>query len=68
MNNPFAVSWKKKLMKMSNSVTFSGLNPLTIRMAGTGEYIKKECEHLVDLFDLAEADHLEELRQDSEYE
>jgi hypothetical protein len=68
MNNPFAVSWKKKLMKVSNSVTFSGLNPLTIRVAGTGEYVKRECEHLVDLFDLAEFDHLQDLKRDSQYE
>jgi hypothetical protein len=66
--NPFAISWKKKLAKMSNVTTFSGLNPMTLRMAGSGEYVKRECEHLVDLFDLAKFDLEEEIRQDYEHE
>ncbi len=51
---------------MKNQTTFNGLNPLTIKMTGTGEYVKEQCAHLVDLFDYAEFNELEEIRQDNE--
>lgn len=51
---------------MKNATLFQRNNPLSIRIIGTGEYVKKECARLVDSFEQAEADHLEEIRQDHE--
>ncbi len=51
---------------MKNCTTFSFTNPLSIHMTGTGEYVKEQCAHLVDLFDYAEFDELESIRQDNE--
>jgi len=51
---------------MKNFMTWSGMNPLTLRIMGTGEYVAKECARLVDSFADAKADHLEEIRQDNE--
>lgn len=52
---------------MKNFITFSGQDPLTIKATGSGEYIKNEVAHLVDLFALAEQEKLDEIRQDMEH-
>ncbi len=52
---------------MKNCTMVNGLNPLSIRMTGSGEYVKKEVEHLVDLFDLIAFEREESIRQDNEY-
>jgi len=36
-------------------------------MKGTGEFIRKECARLVDTFADANADHYDDIRQDTEY-
>ena len=51
---------------MNDVMTFNRNNPLSISMRGSGEYVKKECANLVESFAQAEADHYEEMRQDSE--
>ena len=51
---------------MKNGTTFSGLDPLTLRISGSGEYVKNEVAHLVDLFDFAEFDFKQELSQDGQ--
>ncbi len=51
---------------MQNKITFSSFNPKTIRLTGTGEYVKKECRNLVETFKQAWEDHLAEIRQDNE--
>jgi len=50
-----------------NVTTFERNSPLSIRIVGSGEYVKKQCANLVDSFADAEADHYEEIRQDNEY-
>lgn len=52
---------------MKNSTTFQFNNPLSLNIQGSGEYVKRECEHLVDLWDMAEHDHLESIKQDEQY-
>lgn len=51
---------------MKNSITWSFRKPLGIYAVGTGEYIREQLTHLVDLFADAEAEHYEQLRQDNE--
>lgn len=51
---------------MKNFMTWSGMNPLTLRIMGTGEYVAKECANLVNTFADAEADRLESIKQDYE--
>jgi len=51
---------------MQNAITFQRNNPLSIYMTGTGEFVKKECSRLVDTFEQANYDHLEEIRQEQE--
>lgn len=53
---------------MENSINFKFRDPLSIKIVGTGEYVKREVQYLEDLFDYAEHDHLEALRQDTENE
>ncbi len=51
---------------MTNKIVFQGLNPLSIRGVGTGDYVKRECEHLVDLFDLVKFEEEQSMRNDME--
>jgi len=51
---------------IKNCISWSGSNPLSLRVSGTGEYVKKQCANLVESFAQAEADHYEEIRQDNE--
>lgn len=51
---------------MNNITTFQRNNPLSIKITGSGEYVKKECANLVESFEHAEYDHLEEIRQSYE--
>lgn len=53
---------------MQNITTWNDNNPLTIKITGSGEYVKKECVNLVRTFNDAVADHEEEIRQEQEYE
>ncbi len=57
---------KAQQENMKNCTMVNGLNPLSIRMTGSGEYVKKEVEHLVDLFDLIAFEREESIRQDNE--
>lgn len=47
-------------------MTWSGMNPLTLRIMGTGEYVTKELASLGNTFADAHADRLEEIRQDEQ--
>jgi hypothetical protein len=51
---------------MQNFTTWNHNDPLTIKMTGTGEYIKKQCANLVQMFEDTNVDHLEEIRQEQE--
>lgn len=51
---------------MKNKTIFSGLNPLTIRMIGTGDYVRDQAMHLVDLFDLVQYDMEQSIKQNYE--
>lgn len=51
---------------MSNTMAWNGDNPLSLRIKGSGEFVKKMCANLVDSFEDAKADHYEEIRQDNE--
>lgn len=51
---------------MTNKTQMLGTDPLTIRMTGTSEYVKREVDHLDDLIDLVEFERLESIRQDYE--
>lgn len=51
---------------MNNFTTWNGQDPMTLRIVGTGEYVKKECANLVRTFEDAVADHYEEIRQEHE--
>lgn len=51
---------------MKNFTTFSLNNPLGIQITGTGEYVKKQCANLVNIFEEAKSDALEEIRQEQE--
>jgi len=51
---------------MNNITTFQRNNPLSIKIVGSGEYVKKECANLVDSFEQANYDHEEKIRQDNE--
>lgn len=53
---------------MQDKTTSLGTDPLSIRISGSGEYVKSQVEHLVDYFDFIEADHKEEMRQDAEFD
>lgn len=53
---------------MRNSMMFSGQDPLSIRIVGSGEFVKRECAKLVDTFADMKADALEEIIQDMEHE
>lgn len=61
-----APNYKLTYKYMKNAIMFSGQDPLSIRATGTGEYIKNELTHLVDLFDLALFEAEESIRQDYE--
>jgi hypothetical protein len=66
------VVWKYKIIKiknkkyMNNSTTWLGMNPLTLTIKGSGKYVKEQCGRLVEMFDGAELDHEEEMRQEYE--
>lgn len=47
-------------------MTWNGMDYLTISIRGSGEYVKKQCANLVNTFEDAAADHLEEIRGDME--
>lgn len=49
-----------------NMTTSQGTDPLSIRITGTGEYVKEQCAHLVDFFYLVESDQREDIRQSYE--
>ncbi len=47
-------------------MTWSGMNPLTIRIMGTGEYVAKELANLSNTWVEAQFTKEEEIRQDEE--
>lgn len=49
---------------MKNLVTWSGMNPLTIRIKGTGEFVKKEVANLEYTWAEAMVDRDEQIAQD----
>ncbi len=49
-----------------NFMTWSGMNPLTIRIMGTGEYVTKELANLERTWVEAQFTNEEEIRQDEE--
>lgn len=49
---------------MQNRISWRGSDPLSISMVGSGEYVKEKCAKLVDMFENAEDDHEEEMRQE----
>lgn len=51
-----------------NSTTFSGGNPLSIRMIGSGEYVKEMSSRLVEMFDDLQFEKEEQIRQDVEHD
>lgn len=51
---------------MNNITTSQGLNPLGIRISGSGEYVKNQLEHLQDYMDMVEFTQREEIRQSYE--
>lgn len=51
---------------MQNFMTWSGSNPLSIIIKGSGEFVKEQCANLVKSFEDAEDDKLEKIRQDNE--
>lgn len=51
---------------MNDVMFWNGENPLSIRIKGSGEFVRKMCANLVDSFADARADHYEEIRQDNE--
>lgn len=53
---------------MQDKTTSLGTDPLSIRISGSGEYVKSQVEHLADYFDYIEADRKEEIRQDVEFD
>lgn len=48
---------------MKNMITSSGLNPLSIRIQGSGEFVQNQVAHLSDYFDMVEFTMKEEIRQ-----
>ena len=52
---------------MKNFMTWSGMNPLTIRIMGTGEYVAKECANLENTWADAMVDRDESILQDEQY-
>jgi hypothetical protein len=44
---------------MKNTTVFTLGDALSIRMVGTGEYVKRECAKLVETFENAEAEAYE---------
>jgi len=52
--------------KLTNSMSWQGMNPLTLRITGSGEYVAKECANLVRTWDDAIYDREEEMRQEAE--
>lgn len=51
---------------MKNFTTWNAMNPLTLRIKGTGEYVAKECANLVNTWEDAMADNYE-ANGDTEY-
>lgn len=51
---------------MKNAMSWNREDPLSIRIQGTGEYVKEMCSKLVETFEQARQDRLEEIRQDYE--
>lgn len=51
---------------MTDKTITSGTSPLGIRISGSGEYVKKELEHLQDFMNYVKFDSLEDLRQSYE--
>lgn len=51
---------------LSNSMSWQGMNPLTLRIVGSGEYVAKECARLVTTWNDAIQDREEEFRQEAE--
>ncbi len=51
---------------MNNITIFNLNNPLSFRIKGSGEYVKQAITKLVEIFNYAEDDHLEDIRQDYE--
>lgn len=49
---------------MKNTTMSQSTNPLSIRMTGSGEYIKNQVIHLVDYFDLIEYEREQSIRSD----
>ncbi len=51
---------------MKDITTWSNMNPLTIKMTGSGEYVKTTCANLPQMFQDAEYDNIEEKRMEAE--
>lgn len=62
-------------MDVKNCASWQGSDPLTLRITGTGTYLKETCSNLVKMFEDAEYDKelkirsdLEELEKDNFYD
>lgn len=54
---------------MRNITMCLGTNPLSLRILGTGEYVRQEVSHLVDFMDNVEYEREQSIRSDySDYE
>ena len=51
---------------MTDKATWKFNQPLGIRITGSGEFVRQQTTHLVDLFEMAQYDHEQELRADAE--